>query len=271
MPKPRVKIVKSAQRVVEILEFFGAHRAEATVMDFVRLLDYPQSSTSELLQSLVALGYLDYDRLRRTYRPALRTALVNNWVWPEVLRKGHLLEHMDRLAVASRRDVVLGAMQGYSLRQIFVARGAADTNPLIEYSPRSPFLSALGRVILANWPQQQIQDFIRRLNADERNPARWLKPAEVLEDLAEVTAAGHAVSQNEAGSGYKMLALPIDIGNGEILAVGLKGRPIDLRDDRLSIDLLSDVIDAATGAKTPPVVFPPAPAGTAALPHPVLA
>jgi len=80
MTAPATKMVKSAQRVMELLEFFTAERPEATVMDIVRVLDYPQSSASELLRCLVSLGYLSYDRYRRTYRPTTRVPLLGSWV-----------------------------------------------------------------------------------------------------------------------------------------------------------------------------------------------
>ena len=44
---------KIAKRVIEVLEFFDEEHPQATVMDIVRRFDRPQSSTSELLSTLV--------------------------------------------------------------------------------------------------------------------------------------------------------------------------------------------------------------------------
>ena len=52
---------KIAKRVVEVLDFFDDDHREATVMDIVRRYNRPQSSTSELLSSLVELGLLYKD------------------------------------------------------------------------------------------------------------------------------------------------------------------------------------------------------------------
>ena len=49
---------KIARRVIEVLEYFDDNHREATVMDIVRRYNRPQSSTSELLSSLVDLGLL---------------------------------------------------------------------------------------------------------------------------------------------------------------------------------------------------------------------
>ena len=49
---------KIARRVIEVLDFFDDENREASVMDIVRRYGRPQSSTSELLASLVELGLL---------------------------------------------------------------------------------------------------------------------------------------------------------------------------------------------------------------------
>src|SRR3546814_12145725 len=69
-------VVKSAGRALQILEYFDDARREANMIDISRALHYPESSTSILLRSLVALGYLDYDRRKRTYRPNSRVRLL---------------------------------------------------------------------------------------------------------------------------------------------------------------------------------------------------
>src|SRR3546814_16050692 len=61
------KTVKSAGRVLEILEYFDDLQRQSTVMEIADALGYPQSSTSALLRSLVGMGYLNYDAHARTY------------------------------------------------------------------------------------------------------------------------------------------------------------------------------------------------------------
>jgi hypothetical protein len=60
---------KIARRVIEVLEFFDEAHPRATVMDIVRRFNRPQSSTSELLSSLVDLGLLYKDPYSRSYTP----------------------------------------------------------------------------------------------------------------------------------------------------------------------------------------------------------
>ncbi|HEX7943836.1 MAG TPA: helix-turn-helix domain-containing protein, partial [Phenylobacterium sp.] len=72
--------MKSAQRALEILEVFARQRRPLALKEILEELGYPTSSGSALMKSLVALGYLDYDRERRTYFPTMRIAVLGHWV-----------------------------------------------------------------------------------------------------------------------------------------------------------------------------------------------
>src|SRR5271166_1357806 len=93
-----VKTIKSAERVLQVLEFFDGTHTKATVMEISRQLGYPQSSTSELLRCLVKMGYLNYDRYRRTYEPTARVPLLGAWVQPGLFRHGHLHPMLDEVS-----------------------------------------------------------------------------------------------------------------------------------------------------------------------------
>ena len=59
--------VKSATRAIEILEFFKGAREPRAMSDIAAALGYPQSSTTVLLKTLIALGYLNFDRGDRIF------------------------------------------------------------------------------------------------------------------------------------------------------------------------------------------------------------
>src|SRR3546814_13983509 len=62
-------VVKSAGRVLRILEYFDSVQREACVSAISRTLKWPQPSTSVLINSLVSLGYLPNDPFRRPSPP----------------------------------------------------------------------------------------------------------------------------------------------------------------------------------------------------------
>ena len=74
-------VVKSAGRVLEIFEFFAHRHGPATVSEVAGTLGFPLSSTSVLLKSLLALGYLEYEPRAREYQPTIRFAVLGTWIF----------------------------------------------------------------------------------------------------------------------------------------------------------------------------------------------
>ena len=60
-------VVKSAARTLAILEHFDRCRASQSVGEIADALQLPQSSTSALLRSMVAVGYLTWSACLFTY------------------------------------------------------------------------------------------------------------------------------------------------------------------------------------------------------------
>lgn len=103
---------KIAKRLIEVLEFFDEEHPQATVMDIVRRFDRPQSSTSELLSSLVDLGLRHKDPCSRSYSPTPRAAMLGASVQPQLVRDGRLTDLIDRLSAQTGLGVAVFGMVG---------------------------------------------------------------------------------------------------------------------------------------------------------------
>lgn len=162
---------KIACRVIEVLEFFDDDHREATVMDIVRRYNRPQSSTSELLSSLVDLGLLYKDSAARSYSPTPRAALLGAAAQPEMIRNGRLTTIIDRLTAQTGLSVAVFGMVGLKA-QIVTWRSGAET-PRI---PGAPGFSgglldlltdtAVGWLLLSTIAQPRRDGVVRRLNAE---------------------------------------------------------------------------------------------------------
>lgn len=162
---------KIARRVIEVLEFFDEEHPQATVMDIVRRFDRPQSSTSELLSSLVDLGVLYKDPLSRSYSPTPRAAMLGTGVQPAIVRGGQLVGMIDRLSAQTGLAVAVFGMVGLKAQ---IYRWRAGTRPL--RAARSGVFSggqqehlsdcAPGWLLLSTVPQPRRDGMLRRLNAE---------------------------------------------------------------------------------------------------------
>lgn len=217
--------VKSAQRVLELLEYFSANRKQVSVMEISRSLGYPQSSTSELLRCLVTLGYLTYDGHERSFRPTPRVAILGAWVKPELFRQGHLLPMMDELSGSTTELIALATTVGVTVRYIHVIEA---TNPIRMHVPQGatrPLLrSAMGKLFLTQYDERKVKSLVHRLNAEEPDSSRHVRYTELAAELNMVRRQGYSVSYNQVNPGGGMIAMLLPSADKEQpLAVGIGG------------------------------------------------
>lgn len=194
------KMIKSARRVLEVLEYFDQDRRTATVMDIARSLGYPQSSTSELLRCLVTLGYLHYNRYSRIYQPTPRVALIGAWVDPDLFRDGVLLPAVDTIVQATGETVVLSSAVNYTVQHIHVVHGTRPDSVIEHVGGTASLLhSAQGRLLLATYSDVHIRSAVHRLNADEPDPDRRVRPNELIDELRTLRRQGWAVETGMDG------------------------------------------------------------------------
>ncbi|MEZ5640799.1 MAG: helix-turn-helix domain-containing protein [Burkholderiaceae bacterium] len=97
--------VKSAQRVLELLEYFAEERRPAAVGEIAQTLGWPQSSTSVLLKCLSEAGYFDQDARRGMYVPNVRLALATAWIQEHLYSDSNLLRLLEQVKDRSGHTV----------------------------------------------------------------------------------------------------------------------------------------------------------------------
>jgi DNA-binding IclR family transcriptional regulator len=171
MPSTESNKAKIANRVIEVLDFFDDNHPQATVMDIVRRYNRPQSSTSELLSSLVNLGLLYKDPTTRSYSPTPRAALLGSVTQPDMIRDGRLVSIVDRLVAQTGLGVAVFGMVGLNT-QIFSWRNGTATLGTSRWQGFGSGLqermsdSAVGQLLLSTIAQPRRDGTIRRLNAE---------------------------------------------------------------------------------------------------------
>jgi DNA-binding IclR family transcriptional regulator len=247
-------MIKSARRVLEVLEFFDQTHTAATVMDISRALGYPQSSTSELLRCLQGLGYLQYNRYSRIYRPTVRVGLIGAWVEPNFFRDGLLLSTIDTIARATGHTVVLSSAMNYVVQHLHVVPGSRPDAVAVQINDTEPLLhSAAGRLLLSSYSQAHIRSAIHRLNAEETNPEMRVRLQETVVELTKLRAVGWITEvDREAGHGMVAAMIPHQDGVQRIvLSVVAPCQQIDDHADEILEIIQSTSLYKASRPNTP--------------------
>ncbi|PEQ11842.1 IclR family transcriptional regulator [Novosphingobium sp. PC22D] len=199
---------KIARRVIEVLEYFDDRHREATVMDIVRRYNRPQSSTSELLASLVELGLLHKDPYSRAYCLTPRAALLGLSGQPEMIRDGRLVRLSDRLLAQTGLSVALIAMVGLDAQVVswhHGARAPAATRELSGGVKEPLFLSAAGWLMLSTVDRARCEGMVRRLNA-EAGEAHKFSFGEMMARIDACRETGYITGPTGFGSGTESLS-----------------------------------------------------------------
>lgn len=244
-------VVKSAARVLHILEFFDRRRAAAKVQAVADELGYPASSTAALLRSLAAMGYLYYDRHSRTFAPTLRVTLLGSgWAAPRLLGAGALQRMMVTLTDRSHGVAALVSRAGDAAEVIHrlgtrrAGMMVGDRFSLLEAGP--------GRAMLAALADQEMRGLVHRLSAGS-GACPTLCAHDVLREVAVARATGVAsILQDELG----IVAAPLPLyeqGGPYVVALATSALSFPAREKELS-RMLKEEIARYFGSMAPAVL-----------------
>jgi DNA-binding IclR family transcriptional regulator len=206
---------KIARRVIEVFEFFAAENRRATVMDIVRRYGRPQSSTSELLGSLVEMGLLYKDSQSRSYAPTPRLAALGFATQPEPIGNGRLFAFMDRLAQTSRCGVGLFGVVGTHAQVFRWSHGNGLAYEDCGSGTGVPLSSgAIGLLLLSALGMNQASRLLWRLHA-EAPAGEHFDLAAVREQVARCGQCGHATGASGFAPGSLATALLLPKSFGE--------------------------------------------------------
>jgi DNA-binding IclR family transcriptional regulator len=222
--------VKSAKRALEILEVFSRHRRPLALKEVLDELGYPTSSGSALMKSLVALGYLDYDRERRTYFPTMRIAALGDWVGKALFGDGPLLPALEGLHANTGETVVLAVQSDLHAQYVHLIHSHEPLRIGAQPGTRRPLArSGLGLVLLSAKTDAEIERLRRRINASSEDDLQSRE--ELMARVNTVRARGYAFSKHSISQGVGIIGMALPKGPfGRTFAVGVAGQVPRLED-----------------------------------------
>jgi len=230
--------VKSAQRVLELLEFFAEERRPASVGVIAQALGWPQSSTSVLLRGLAETGYFDHDSRTGMYAPNVRIALAAAWLQEHLYTEHNLLRLMEGVLERTGHTVMIGTRRGVHVRYLHVLQATREGRFVAKTGSLRPlFRSAAGKVLLTTLTDREVAMLLRKANALEVDPAHRLEFAAVRRDIEEVRERGYSISMGTSMPGAAALAVLVPVPRDRepmSLSVGGPMREVKSQRDELA-------------------------------------
>jgi DNA-binding IclR family transcriptional regulator len=244
-------LVKSAARVLQIFDFFDEVQRPAKVHEIAERLNFPQSSTSVLLKSLIELGFMDYDADARTFLPSPRIALLGGWVGGGPMRDGSIIRMMEELAGRTGEAIVLATRNGPYAQDVRVIQGRGpDALSVPQGLRRLAVWSGAGLALLKDESNELVQALCRRANAEATDGA-VIDYQRVKSGLEHLRRSGYYFSKGLVTPGVGSLAMPLPAGLDQpsrSFAIAIAGRLRDMepREKQLAAILRQTVTEYLT-------------------------
>jgi DNA-binding IclR family transcriptional regulator len=212
--------VKSAGRILEVLELLARANEPLTLRHVVAELGYPKSSAFNLLQTLVSRGYAVRDEPER-YR--LNEACRSGPGWTSG-KDAQLIAVaqpiLNRLRDETGESIFLGVpAPGRRAKTIAKAVSRQAIRYDSELAGSFPsYCSAVGRIFLAQLEPKKIDDYLASERLVRHTDQTVVDRAEIRRILTEVRERGYSISDQEVEIGGSGVAAPLHDAGGNVIA-----------------------------------------------------
>jgi DNA-binding IclR family transcriptional regulator len=217
--------VKSAGRVLEVLELLASIRKPLTGSEIGRLLNYPKSSTNVLLKYLTHLGYLSFDDDTMHYFPSLRVTALGEWVPAALYGSGDAASMLQEVHDVTSETVTLSMRTGTSMRFMRVLPGKFFIALKMDEGSFAPLLgSAVGTAFLATRPAVEVERLAEAARALARTRQTRTIIESAVQNVATARQRGYAVTYASLfpDTGAVAISLP-PASDGNVLVLGVGG------------------------------------------------
>ena len=234
-----------------MLKSFSRERPAQTISEVATCIGVTRATARRLLLTLSDLGYVGSDGRRFFLRPSVLTigytflSLSNMWQGAQT--------HLDSLAARAGESCGAAVLDGPEAVHVVRAIGDDILAVNLVLGVRLPaYCTAVGKVLLAELDEAELDDYLRRVDLVRRTAATVVEPARLRASLEEVRDRGWALDDEEWRTGVRAIAVPIRDGEtvGAVDIVCLSSQaPVQ----RLESDLLPLLLKAADhiGARVP--------------------
>jgi IclR family acetate operon transcriptional repressor len=202
--------VKQAANVLDLIEFFARQRQPATLAEVSKALDWPRSSTFNLLGTLAARGFLYEPRARGGYYPSplwssLLQQIESAQPIPEALR-----ELLRALVERTGETAVLAAASGAYAVFLDVVESPHSIRYTASPGKLIPLhVTATGRTLLSQMAPADRSAALRRANFERYTPSTLMSVDAVEREIQRSLARGWFEGDAEFTLDLGGVALPL--------------------------------------------------------------
>ena len=213
---------QSLERWLAILRCFTPTRPVLGIADIADDLGMSRSTTHRYVITLAALGYLEQGASRK-YRLGLRVTDLGMSALNSTGLREHAHPYLEELRRMTSYSVSLGVLDGTDVLYIDRARsfrrGQGQKDLDLHPGSRLPaHATAMGKLLLANLPEQEQRSLLTSTKLTKRGPNTITSKKALRQELDEVLAESFAVNDEELALGLFAIGAPVRNGVRDVVA-----------------------------------------------------
>lgn len=213
---------QSLERGLAILGAFTPERPVLGIADIADELGMSRSTTHRYVITLVALDFLEQGASRK-YRLGLRVTDLGMSALNSTGLREHARPSLEGLRQRSTFTVGLAVLDEQELlfldRARSFRRGEARIDLNLRPGSRLPaYCTALGKVLLANLPEDEQRRLVQSMTLKRHGPNTITGKKVLLAELEQILEEGIATSDQELAKGLHCIAAPVLTESHEVVA-----------------------------------------------------
>lgn len=243
-------LVQTIGRVSSLLDSLAASPHGISIRDLSELVGLPKGTTHRLLSSLAYFGYVRQDPKSRDYFLGLKLLELGQVILGQFDLRRYAEPHLRTLANRTCETVHLVVLDREEI--VYIDKLEGDQNPsglkmASRIGSRNPVhSSAVGKAILASFPEEEVNRFLRKKNLPRRTDNTLTDPVQFKEHLKGVRRRGYAVDNEENEVGIRCVGAPIfDQSRRAVAALSISGPAFRITLERIEESLSKEVTETA--------------------------
>jgi DNA-binding IclR family transcriptional regulator len=210
--------VKSADRVLDLLELLARRGQDMSHTDIGEALDIPKSSLSQLLRNLTTRGYLDYSAVSRGYRLGEAVAKLSG--------RASLGRNIVSIVEPVLTDITAMLNESSAFNQLNgvqseVVATVSSSQRLVSHMRKGDlaplYATSGGKAILAFMPDHEQEHYLNTVEFELITPNTIRSAKEMRKQIKTIRETGIAFVSEEFTPGIVGLAMPILSDEGHAL------------------------------------------------------
>jgi IclR family transcriptional regulator, pca regulon regulatory protein len=213
----RTDFVQSLDRGLAVIRCFSSEHPSLTLSEVAERTGLTRAAARRFLLTLQELGYVGSSGRQFSLRPrvlALGYAYLSSFSVAQIAQP-----HLEDLAEKLHESCSVSVLDGDDL--VYVARASANrimTIALTVGTRLPPYPTSMGRVLLADLPEPELDAYLRRAALRKLTEHTVTSETEFRAILAEVRGRGWAAVDQELEAGVRSIAVAIRDGSRKVVA-----------------------------------------------------